>query len=111
MTASPCIFGDYLKRLIQEADMTQVAFYTALGIKKPYFYDILSGRANPPPPALQFRIMDILGADEDTRIAFFDLAARVRGEMPADIASLASENPAFIRNIRHNLKRLLTPQR
>ena len=25
-------------------------FYTALGIKKPYFYDILSGKVNPPPP-------------------------------------------------------------
>lgn len=40
-------FGTYLKELIKTAGMTQFQFYTELGIKKPYFYDIVSGRVKP----------------------------------------------------------------
>ena len=48
-------FGNYLRYLIKKAGMTQTQFYTALGITKPYFYDILSGKVSPPPPELQFK--------------------------------------------------------
>ena len=75
-------FGEYLKELIKAAGMTQTEFYTALGIKKPYFYDIVSGRVNPPPHSLQFKAMEILKADEETKEKFFDLAATGRGDMP-----------------------------
>jgi len=109
--ARPNDFGEYLKRLIKDAGMTQTDFYTKLGIKKPYFYDILSGRVNPPPPPLQFKAMDVFKADEETRTTFFDLAAQGRGELPADIVLLAGKNPAFISNIRRNLNQLLTTQR
>ncbi len=53
-------FGDYLRQLIKDAGMTQNEFYTALGIKKPYFYDIVSGRTNPPPYPLQLKAMEVL---------------------------------------------------
>ena len=75
-------FGDYLKILIKDAGMSQHEFYTALGITKPYFYDILSGRVNPPPPELQFKAMEILKADSTARKLFFDLAAKGRKDMP-----------------------------
>lgn len=97
-------FGEYLKALIKAAGMTQTGFYTALGIKKPYFYDIVSGRVNPPPHPLQFKAMEILKADENTREKFFDLAATGRGDMPADISKIIADDPSAIVNIRHNLK-------
>jgi len=79
-------FCDLLSELIKNANMTQTAFYTKLGIKKPYFYDILTGKANPPPPQKQFAMIEILKPDDNNRILFFELAAKERKEVPADIA-------------------------
>ena len=99
-------FGEYLKELIKASGMTQTKFYTAWGIKKPYFYDIVSGRVNPPPYPLQFKAMEILNADEQTKEKFFDMAAQGRQELPADIAKIVSDNPTVLVNIRRNLKKL-----
>ena len=101
----PDNFGDYLRKLIKDANMTQFEFYTALGIKKPYFYDILSGRANPPPPELQFKALRILNASDSTKKRFFDLAAKARGDMPADVAKWVIDNPEAIESIRDGMKR------
>lgn len=72
--------------MIKEANLSNVKFYTALGIKKPYFYDILSGKVNPPPPDRQFAMIKLLNPTEEQRELFFDLAAQERNEVPADIA-------------------------
>ena len=53
-------FGDMLKHMIKLSEMSQICFYTELGITKPYFYDILSGKVNPPPPKVQFKMANIL---------------------------------------------------
>lgn len=100
----PLVFGELLKQLIKEQNMTQYEFYTQLGIKKPYFYDIISGKVNPPPPPLQIRAMDILQADEETRIAFYDLAAKSRNELPADIALEVFGDPVIFNDIRALIK-------
>ena len=55
-------FGEYLRQLIRDSGITQHKFYTELGIRKPYFYDILAGRTNPPPYPLQLKAMEILQA-------------------------------------------------
>ena len=41
-------FGKYLAQLIKDAGMTQCDFYSEAEIARPYFYDMLSGRTNPP---------------------------------------------------------------
>ena len=53
-------FCNLLAQMIKEANLSNVKFYTALGIKKPYFYDILSGKVNPPPPDRQFAMLRLL---------------------------------------------------
>ena len=63
--------------MIKEANLSNVKFYTALGIKKPYFYDILSGKVN-------------------------DLAAQERNEVPADIAKTL-ENKDLCRELRNGI--------
>lgn len=98
-------FGEYLRHLIKDAGMTQVQFYMALGITKPYFYDIISGKASPPPPKLQFKSMEILNADKETCTTFFDLAAGGRNEIPADVASWMNTHPGVINNIRRSMKK------
>ena len=98
-------FGNYLRSLIKKAGMTQTQFYTALGITKPYFYDIVSGKVSPPPPELQFKCLKILGADEETSAHFLDLAAKARGEIPADVASWMKTHPDVISNIRSSMSK------
>ncbi|MDF2532044.1 MAG: hypothetical protein K0Q65_1625 [Clostridia bacterium] len=78
-------FCDLLSEMLNECGKTHAAFYTELGIKKPYFYDILKGKANPPPPEKQFKIIKILNPKPEIREEFFELAAKERNEMPADL--------------------------
>lgn len=99
-------FGEYLKQLIRDVGMTHADFYTALGIKKPYFYDIISGRSNPPPYPMQLKAMEILKADDEVREKFFDLAAKGRNELPADIAQYVNDNPNVLSDIRRTMKRI-----
>lgn len=81
-----CKFCELLALMIKESNLSNVKFYTSLGIKKPYFYDILSGKVNPPPPERQFAMLKLLNPTEEQRALFFDLAAQERNEVPADIA-------------------------
>lgn len=71
--------------MLKDSKKTHISFYTELGIKKPYFYDILKGKVNPPPPEKQFAIIKILKPDLETCKEFFELAAKERKEMPADL--------------------------
>lgn len=97
-------FGEYLRQLIKDSGITQHKFYTELGIRKPYFYDILAGRTNPPPYPLQLKAMEILQASNETRERFFDLAAKGRNELPADIARYIDENPDALKSMRSDIK-------
>ena len=105
-------FGEFLAEEIRQAGMTQEEFYTAVGIKKPYFYDLLT--ASPPPIDLQNRMLDVLesktNTDNDRRIRFYDLAAQGRGEIPADIAKIISNHPLELDRIRSTLTALFSPQ-
>lgn len=79
-------FGQLLVEMISDAKLTQEEFYVKLGIKKPYFYDIIAGKINPPPAEKQFKIISILNPSDEKKADFFELAAKGRNELPADIA-------------------------
>lgn len=105
-------FGEFLVNEIRQAGMSQEEFYNAVGIKKPYFYDLLT--ASPPPIDLQNRMLTVLdettGADNERRNRLYDLAAAGRSEIPADIAKLISAHPLELDKIRETLTTLLTAQ-
>ena len=84
-------FCNLLAQMIKETNLSNIKFYTTLGIKKPYFYDILSGKVNPPPPERQFAMLKLLNPTEEQRNLFFDLAAQERNEVPADIAEILKD--------------------
>jgi len=88
--------------MIKEANLSNVKFYTTLGIKKPYFYDILSGKTNPPPPDRQFAMLRLLNPKPEQIALFFDLAAQERNEVPADIAQ-ALKNKDLRRELRNSI--------
>lgn len=78
-------FGKVLCSLIKEAKMTQVQFYKKIGITKSYFYDIVSGKTNPPPAELQIKMLSVLNLSREDETLFLDLAGKERKETPADI--------------------------
>lgn len=95
-------FGELLRQLIKEAGMSQSKFYEELGIGKPYFYDILSGKVNPPPPERQIAMLKLLQPKEEQIKLFFDLAAKERKEIPADIAKKL-ENKDLCKELRKSI--------
>lgn len=101
-------FGSFLKEMIKQCRMTQTAFYLKVGITKPYYYDIASGKVNPPPPEIQYRMLEVLdGISSKQRNNFLNLAAKGRGEIPADIAQLIADHPQNLEEIRITLTQLL----
>lgn len=92
MKSDKVSFGAFLRDLIKQTGVSQSAFYSSVGITKPYFYDILSGKTNPPPPEVQYKMLERLNCDNQQRNKFFDLAAEGRGEIPADVARMIENN-------------------
>lgn len=110
MTADRKAFGKFLREMITQTNISQVAFYEAVGITKPYFYDILSGKVNPPPPDIQYKMLKNLDINESQQKHLLNLAAKGRREIPADIAKLITDNPQQIEKIRTTLTALLLKQ-
>ena len=105
-------FGEFLVEQIKITGMSQEEFYNAVGIKKPYFYDLLT--ASPPPIDLQNRMLSVLdsktGENIDRRRKLYDLAAAGRDEIPADIAKLIVDHPMELDKIRMTLSSMLVSQ-
>lgn len=102
-------FGEFLVKEIKNANMSQEEFYNAVGIKKPYFYDLLT--ASPPPVDLQNQMLSVLdaktGTNVERRCTFYNLAAQGRGEIPADIVSMITDYPDNVEEIRKLLTQYL----
>ena len=103
-------FGNFLREMIKQTGISQLAFYSAVDITKPYFYDILSGKVNPPPSDVQYKMLENLNLDKKQRYEFLNLAAEGRDEVPADIAQLIKNNPEKLTEIREKLTTLLLAQ-
>lgn len=97
-------YGIILTRLIKEKNMTQECFYNELGIAKPYFYDIIKGKINPPPPETQIKILGILKPKENDKKRLLDIAARARNEIQADILLYLKNNQNVIKKIRSDIE-------
>ena len=96
-------YGRLLVKLIEQAELTQFKFYTKLNITKPYFYDIVSGKVNPPPPSTQLRIIEILNPSDKDRDQLLNEASTARQELPADIFIYLLKHPDRYSNLRKNI--------
>lgn len=110
MTKDKKAFGNFLREMIKQTGISQSAFYSAVDITKPYFYDILSGKVNPPPPEIQYKMLDNLNLNKQQRSEFLNLAAAGRNEIPADIAKMIVEHPLELEKIRMTLLLMLAAQ-
>ena len=110
MTEERRVFGNFLREMIRQTGISQTTFYSAVGITKPYFYDILSGKVNPPTPDVQYRMLGNLDISEQQRNEFLNLAAGGRKEVPADIAQLIMGHPAELDKVREVLTTMFAVQ-
>lgn len=95
-------YGKKLTDLIKLNGMSQQSFYTTLGIRKPYFYDIVSGKVNPPPAETQLKIIKILKLKEKDKNSLLGIAAKERHELPADIILFLNNDFNVIDEIRNS---------
>ena len=95
-------YGKLLTRIIKENNMTQSEFYNKLGIKKPYFYDIIGGKINPPPPETQLKIIKLLKPNEEDTKRLLEIGAKIRNEIPADILLYLKTDINSITDIRES---------
>lgn len=107
-------FGEYLTQLIKDAGMSQSDFYCTVGITKPYFYDIVSGRLTAPPRETLERMIGVLEQhlppDENRHIEFLKYAAISRGEIPCDISEIILGHPDSWDDIRTVLQTMFASQ-
>lgn len=105
-------FGAYLVHAISEADMSQAEYIVAVGIARPYFYNILTG--SPPPKDTLEKMFEVLEKklppDEQRRSTFMNLAAKCRGEIPADIEEMIRTHPGQWDQIRTTLLQMLSAE-
>lgn len=103
-------FGAYLAKAINDAGMSQAEFIEEVGIARPYFYDILKN--SPPPKETLEKMLGVLEkrlpTDEARRNTFMNIAARCRGEIPADIIDLIKKHPDEWDSIRITLTQMLS---
>lgn len=93
-------YGAILTKIIKDRMITQQEFYNQLGMRKPYFYDIVSGKANPPLPETQLKILKILNPQEKDKKKLLEVAAKERNEIPADILLYLKSNINSIEEVR-----------
>lgn len=86
--------------IIKDKKITQQDFYSQLGIRKPYFYDIVSEKTNPSPAEIQLKILRILNPKEEDKNKLLEVAAKEKNEMPADILLYLKSNIDSIEEVR-----------
>ena len=99
--------GEFIRKVLKRAKMTHGKFYDNVGIGKPYFYDVLAGRMPPPPPEVQYRMLQALELTPQEQMEFLDLAAEGRDEIPADIAEMILNNRDKMMEIRGAIRTVL----
>lgn len=83
-------FGEYFRTLIEERSIAKTDVCRELNISRPYLYSVLADEKTLTSEK-QFAAVQLLKLDDDSRNRFFDLAARDRGEVPADIVELLAD--------------------
>lgn len=92
-------FGVYVVSLIKKKKMSHCDFYAKLGVSKPFFYDMLAGFVSPT-IEMQYKMVEILQPRQEEGERFFDLCAKQRGDIPADIFTFIKKNPKSFSEIR-----------
>lgn len=95
-------FGQYLRSIRQAKKISIRQLAKAVSKTPTYISDIEKGNNKPPERELLDRIIATLHLEEfpDIRNRLYDLAARERKDVPADIKEYLMENESILRIIR-----------
>lgn len=95
-------FGQYLRSVRQEKNISIRQLAKAVSKTPTYISDIEKGNNKPPERELLDRIIAALHLEEfpDIRNKLYDLAAKERKDVPADIKEYLMENESILKIIR-----------
>ncbi len=95
-------FGQYLRSVRQEKKISIRQLAKAVSKTPTYISDIEKGNNKPPERELLDRIIAALHLEEfpDIRNKLYDLAAKERKDVPADIKEYLMENESILKIIR-----------
>ncbi len=95
-------FGQYLRSVRQEKKISIRQLAKAVSKTPTYISDIEKGNNKPPERELLDRIIEELHLEEfpDIRNRLYDLAAKERKDVPADIKEYLMENESILKIIR-----------
>ena len=95
-------FSDFLIKKRDEANLTNSKLAMKASISSVYLGEIINNKKIPPDKKTQYALVDALQLSLEDRNAFFSLAAKERGELPADVYDYLLNNHTLIYEIRQN---------
>ncbi len=86
-------FGEYVKKKRIEKGITLRSFSELVGIAPSYMSDIEKAKRNAPTQEYLDKICEILELNNEERDELYDLAAKSKDTIAADLTQYVSENP------------------
>ena len=93
-------FGEMLKNLRKGKGISMANFIKDIGISRTYLVEVEKGILKPPTQSRQVQIAEYLKLTDGERKVFYDIAAKERNELPADILEYVDSKPEAIEMFR-----------
>ena len=97
-------FNTYLKRKLEQNNLSQNKFAKMVGVSPTYIGDMINGRKGPPDKDLQIKMADCLNIYGSDRYEFFNRIAKEKNEIPSDIYAEVLSNKDKWNQIRKFLE-------
>ena len=93
-------FGEMLRNIRKDKGISMANFIKDIGISRTYLVEVEKGILKPPTQSRQVQIADYLKLTDTERKEFYDIAAKERNELPADILEYVDSQPDAIEMFR-----------
>lgn len=93
-------FGQFLKKLRNEAEITQQQLAVFCDCSKQYISDIERGNNKPPDNELLEKLSECLRLNDKQKESLRDYAAQARSDIASDIKQILINNPNEIKRLR-----------
>ena len=99
-------FNMFIKKIRKNKGYSLQKVGDMAGVSKVYLFDIERGVKPPPSNKILFKLVDALEiTDFEERYKFFDLAAKKKNGLPADVEEIIKEKKSLIKTIRDSFNK------
>lgn len=97
-------FGDEIKRLREERDLSIREVAEGMGTSATYIHDVERGRRAPFRKDTLKKAFDVFSLDDEEKYILYDLAAKDSDMVAEDVADYIKDNPSVVTFIRKVMK-------